>query len=356
MHSPACPPLPPETDPRLRPFLNAPARADADRALAELMDAAAPIFAALLRRKMRGADGADTEDVTSEARTQLAVHLQRLRAAPLDHAPIVDFPAYVATVAFTAWAGNLRRRHPGRAMLLNRLRYLLENRTGQTGFALWTGPGGEPLAGFAVWRDRPPALPPVRHQLLRADPRAAARAAFGGGDDGASLELADRVAGLLSWLGGALPLRELADALAGLTNAAAPPEPLPTDDTAPADAAAYACPSDPAPSPHDALRWKEYLLWLWREAAQLTLRQRTAFLFHSNCLREMELLGLTSVRQAAALLEMPPERMAEHWNVLPLEDRIIAAWLGVESQQVINLRKVARGILGRAWRKWMDER
>ncbi len=88
----------------------------------------------------------------------------------------------------------------------------------------------------------------------------------------------------------------------------------------------------------------------------MTLPQRTAFLLHSNCLRETELLGLTSVRQAAALLEMPPERMAEYWNALPLEDRAIAAWLGLESQQVINLRKVARGILGRAWRIWLNEK
>lgn len=51
---------------------------------------------------------------------------------------------------------------------------------------------------------------------------------------------------------------------------------------------------------------------------------------------------------------MPPARMAEYWNTLPLEDRIIAAWLGVENQQVINLRKVARGILGRAWHRWLD--
>ena len=69
----------------------------------------------------------------------------------------------------------------------------------------------------------------------------------------------------------------------------------------------------------------------------------------------MELLGLTSVRQAAAILEVPAPRMAEYWNALPLEDRAISTLLGVEVQRVINLRKVARGILLRAWRKWLDE-
>ncbi len=88
----ARPPIPPGTDPRLRPFLEASADADADRALAQLMDDAAPIFAALLRRKMRHANGADAEDVASEARTQLVTRLLRLRADPLAHAPIADFP------------------------------------------------------------------------------------------------------------------------------------------------------------------------------------------------------------------------------------------------------------------------
>ena len=351
------------SDPRLRPFLEALTDADADHALARLMEEAAPVMTALLQRKRRGRYAAsDAEDVASEARTQLVVHLQRLRAAPDDLPPIADFRAYAATVAFTAWAADLRQRHPGRAMLLNRLRYLLENRTNQRGFSLWTGPGGEPLAGFAVWRTpgngATPTLLPERHQLLRADPRAAAAGAFrvpARDAGGLSLPLAEQVAGLLSWLGGPLPLRELTDALAELRGAATRPEPLPAEDAA-ADDPMSASPADPRPSPHDELRWKEYLLWLWREVARLTLRQRSAFLFHSNCLREMELLGLASVRQAAEVLEVPPERMAEYWNLLPLEDRAIAALLGLECQQVINLRKAARGILGRAWRQWLDQK
>ena len=66
-------------------------------------------------------------------------------------------------------------------------------------------------------------------------------------------------------------------------------------------------------------------------------------------------MGLTGVRQTAALLEMPPEQMAAHWANLPLEDRVIGLILGLATQQVINLRKVARGILGRAWQRYLQE-
>ena len=130
-------------------------------------------------------------------------------------------------------------------------------------------------------------------------------------------------------------------------------EALPLDPDAEQTAVAFTAPEA---SPHDALRWKEYLLWLRREVARLTRRQRGAFLLHSSCLREMEALGLTGVRQAAALLEMPPERLAEHWCALPLEDRVIGTILGAEVQQVINLRKVARTILGRAWHAFLHEK
>ena len=351
----ACQPGCFETDPCLRSYLEAACPAKIDAQLAALLERAAPLIAGCVGRRARGSRHADVEDAVSEARTQLVQRLQRLRVESGSQtspggksaATITDFGAYVVAVAYTAWAGTVRRRHPARAMLLNRLRYLLEGRTNQRGFAMWTGAGDELWAGFEAWRQR--ASTPegdARQSHLLADPRAVATEIFGA-NAWESLSLAELVAGLFGWLGGPLRLRDLTDAVAecqGISENCA--EPLVVD--APDEGLAASIPAA-GPSPHDALRWKEYLLWLVREAARLTLRQRSAFLLHSSCLRELELLGLTSIRQAARLLELPPERMAEHWTALPLEDRAISAILGVEPQQVINLRKVARGILGRAW-------
>ena len=58
-------------------------------------------------------------------------------------------------------------------------------------------------------------------------------------------------------------------------------------------------------------------------------------------------LGVATFREVAAALEIGPEELAELWNRLPLEDLEIAARLGLDRQQVINLRSTARQKLAR---------
>jgi len=53
------------------------------------------------------------------------------------------------------------------------------------------------------------------------------------------------------------------------------------------------------------------------------------------------------MNQIAEVLEMLPEKFAELWNDLPIDDAAIAQRLGITRQQVINLRKSARERLGR---------
>jgi hypothetical protein len=98
--------------------------------------------------------------------------------------------------------------------------------------------------------------------------------------------------------------------------------------------------------------WKEYLDWLWREIKSLSDRQRRAFLFHSDVLQELELLGIASIRVIAGPLNLTAQELAELWNRLPLDDLAIAKMLDCTRQQVINLRRVARDKLGEAWKIW----
>ena len=340
------------TDARLQPFLEASSAARADIELVGLMEQATPLIVSALRNRSHGPVGVDAEDAASEARAQVAARLQHLRfdgaASPGELPPAIsDFSAYVSTVAYNAWAEILRQRNPGRAKLLNRLRYLLEKRTTQFGFALWKGQDGETWAGFDCWKEGCHETSSVaRQRQLLSDPRAAAAEALGGAD-WASLNLADLIASLFSWLGGPLKLQDLTDAVArlhGIPVSMATLEQESFDDES----------IDPHPSPCDELRWKEYLAWLWQATARLTLPQRTAFLLHSHCLQEMEAEGLTSVRRAASALGLAAERMAEVWNSLPLDDLAIGTLLGAGRQQVINWRKAARIQLGREFHQWLN--
>ncbi len=353
--SPPCPTNPGDLDGIFQAFLAARTQEEADQQLVRLLALSTPLITRCLDRRGRDENRSEADDAASEARTQLTLHLHRLRTEARGRS-IDDFGAYVFAVARAARAQSIRRRHPARAMLLNRLRYLLEGRARQSGFALWKGPGQENWAGFEAWREQPlftgVAGSHDKRDRLLANPAGVAVEIFGPGDGQIALPLPDLVARVFAWLGEPLRLRDLVDAVAHWQNVhPGRGEALVTDD---GEGDTAGLPDNRQPSPHDALRWKEYLLWLLRETTRLPLRQRTAFLLHSPCLRELELLGLTGVRQSAALLEIPPAQLAQYWTRLPLEDRVIGILLGLDSQRVVNLRKAARIVLGQAWQRFLD--
>lgn len=332
-----------ELDPRLREFVEATSAADADRHLARLLEEeAAPVIARVLQRN--GTDRNDFDDLTSATRLELIPRLLALRESSAA-APIRNFRGYVGAVTYSVWALQLRNEHPGRAKLLNRLRYLLENRTTQRGFALWTNDAGEQWAGFARWRGEAKSTQSSpKTQWLAVDPAAAARDAMGA-QHWPGLNLAELLAGLFNWLGSGIELKALLDALAVLL--AINDEPVATSEAQRSEFV------ESAPTPVEALKWQEYLRWLWQALASLSLPQRTAFLLHSDVAVEFDFRGVASVRQIAARLEIPAEEFAVLWNRIPLDELTIAARIGRERQQVINLRRVARDRLGAAWHEWI---
>lgn len=343
-------PIAPQPEPGLAAFIAEREPRESERLLAQLLDTeAAPVIARVLRTKLGGREE-ELADLTSAAREELIVRLTALRDGEEDAAEIRNFRGYVASVAYNAWAQHLRTEKPGRAMLLNRVRYLLDNRTAQRGFALWDGVAGERWCGLrnAVTTASVPGTTP-KLQLLTVDPFAAARDAFGG-RDWRRMELAELLAGLFRWLGTPVELRHLLDALAELLEI--------SDTKISIDAEPGAAGGvefvDPAPSAIDAAKWMEYLRWLWSEVGHLSLPQRTAFLLHSDVTQEFDLRGVASLRQIASVLGFSAEAFTEIWNELPHDDATIAQRLQLQRQQVINLRRVARDRLGAAWRKWIN--
>lgn len=342
-----------DCDPLLRPFLLAETELEREKHLIDLIESeAGPVMQRVLRGKFRtDAEGTneaarDFEDVLSSAREELVRQLQLLREGGKSES-IGNFRAYSGAVAYAAWAEHLRRAYPARSMLLNRLRYLLENRTKQRGFALWDTSTGERWCGFEKWRGENPGPATAKLQQLIMEPGNAAREAVGE-IDFQSTNLATLLAGIFEWIERPIELRHLVDVMGELLQISDRQQSLEA-------ALDESEPRDLAPSPVEALKWQEYLRWLWNELALLSRPQRAAFLLHSNVTPEFEIRGIASIRKIAAVLELSPEEIAQLWNQIPVEDLAIADLLGQERQQVINLRRVARDRLGAAWTKWLNE-
>lgn len=340
-------------DPLLARYLATRDSGEAESLLARLLDEeAAPVIARVLRARTGRGEAGGTQDriaeLTSASREELITRLLAARGGE-DTTEIRNFGSYVAAVAYNIWARYLRSEKPGRAILLNRVRYLLENRTGQRGFAIWDGAAGERLCGLqSVHVAMPAGASTPKLQLLAVDVFAVAREAFGGAD-WHRMDLAELLARLFRWLGHPIELRSLIDALVELLEIS--DEKVSID--APSATTTGAEFVDPRASAIDTLKWTEYLRWLWEEVAHLSLGQRTAFLLHSDVIREFDLRGVASLRQIAAALAFSPEQFAAIWPELPQDDAKIAERLQLQRQQVINLRRVARDRLGAAWRIWI---
>jgi hypothetical protein len=92
---------------------------------------------------------------------------------------------------------------------------------------------------------------------------------------------------------------------------------------------------------------------IWEDIRALPVAQRVALLLNlrdgqkTDALAVLVLVGISTIDQIAAALEMPAERLADLWSSLPLDDLTIGSMLGVTRQQVINLRKTGRERLTR---------
>lgn len=320
-------------DAALRGFVEAPDEAEAERRLGALMEEqAAPLVRAIVARKL-GAGGrpasSDQDDIVGDALLALVQRLQSLRA-DREAEPIESFTDYAAVVAHNAFAHYLRRRHPERSRLKHRLRYVL---THGRGFGLWPHADGL-TCGLAAWRPNGPSRDATDTlQRVIAEPeRWLAWTRKGPADDPAGLAGA-----IFQAIGGPVEFDGLVAAVAAV---------MPAGKASAADAGVRA--AEVSPPPDLALDQRRLTRRLWDEVALLPLRQRVALLLSLRDARGASLLwvfpltGTATIRQIAAVLEMPDMDLAELWNRLPLDDLAIAARLACARQQVINLRGAAR--------------
>jgi RNA polymerase sigma factor (sigma-70 family) len=352
-----------QTDPLLLPFVRASEGAECERLLAALItEHAEPIVTRVVGYKMRaGRDGdarSEADDMRGEVVLQLVQRLHNFRA---DFAarPIRDFGAYVAAAAYNACDSHVSRKYPQRRRLKNGLRYLLTHRPG---FALWQTGAGAWVAGLHEWRAGSAHLEGefgregagARLQQLREDARAFARGQDSRPDLSDRKNAYDLLSAVFSWAAEPVELDLLTGVVAewwGVTDetVAVGGEGVERD----GEEARGVQLSDTRPEPSAEAERRAYLERLWLEIAGLPPRQRAALLLNLRdeqgraCIDLWTLTGVATPRAVAEVLEMTLESFAEIWNELPLDDKRIAAHLGLTRQQVINLRKSARERLTR---------
>jgi DNA-directed RNA polymerase specialized sigma24 family protein len=321
-------PVPDLNDPVLRPFLQAPDTGEAAALLEALIaNHAEPLVSRIVRGKLRfdQQERQDADDVRGEIMLQLVTCLQSLKGDS-DADAIGDFARYVAVTSYHACHDYVRRRHPNRWRLKNRLRYLLAH---DSQFELVEDPTRGWLCGLAASRrDAPPAR---ATRPAAGDYRALVCEAFRQSGEPIALDsLVDVVA-----------------AAAGIGDPIDPP-PRPGGARAPLEERL-----ERQPDAASALEARSFLLQLWREILVLPPRQRSALILGlraadgGDALALLPAVGIASIRQIAAAVDMPADELARIWPDLPFEDARIAELFGVTRQQVVNLRKSARARLAR---------
>jgi DNA-directed RNA polymerase specialized sigma24 family protein len=340
---------PPDSpDPLLLPFLGASTDAAAQHELSGLVEVhAGPLLRQVVRRHL-GVHRGDTADAASDvAQTillRLTHQLWRVRRGEAD--AIGSLAGYVGQTAANACHEWLRRRHPQRARLQQRVRYLLRH---HGRLALWTRTDGSWICGRTDWRDRTDVSTAVETSAWKG--RLAVPDEARAGTDAA--RLVALVEAIVDGLGGPARFEDVvtlaADAL-GIDDA--PVAARQADDDADVVQAVDVL-SSPAPRVDDRLVQAEFLAHAWREIVLLPVRQRTALLLNltgpegGDLLSLVPMTGIASWGELAGLLALPLARMRQIADALPCDDNAIADLLGVTRRQVINLRKCARERLAR---------
>jgi hypothetical protein len=342
-------------DPVLLPFLRASEEVEADSSLAQLLaEHGQPVIKGIIRNKLNvtlsASDGRlenqEALEIESDVLAELLMELNELKAEA-DNKVINNFRSYAAVITFHACSKHLRRKHPQRGQLKDKLRYLLNNRPH---FSLWQTSDEQWVCGFIEWRDHKPQTVRAGSQL---EPliNSSHKDLLGRPGNGAVMKLEELLPAIFNGAGQPVEFNELVSAIAelqGIKNLTGTTEEI-------GEEVEKELSQIPDSRPNVAVEVEQrfYLQRLWEEICQLPLRQRLALLLNlkdaqgRSMISMFPLTGIASLQRIAAALEIPPEKFAQIWNDFPWEDAAIAAYLYITRQQVANLRKCARERLAR---------
>jgi RNA polymerase sigma factor (sigma-70 family) len=283
--------------------------------------------AAIIRRvvaRRLGRSCEEFEDICSQAILHLLGHLRAQESST--GAQPFSGPGYAAVVANHACDHYIRRRHPFRWRLRNRIRYVLEH---DSRFAVWKSTTEVWVCGRAGWEARPAVEPPAARDLPAVRKHA----------------IRELLLETFCLARGPVELSALVDLVAGIWGVPA------FEHT---DASEIEATPDTAPDAERALQQRRQLERAWSEIRGLPVRQRHALLLNlrDDALAILLTTSAVSFAGIAQVLEVDAAALAVLWNSLPLPDNEIAARLGCTRQQVINLRMAARKRLANRMAGW----
>lgn len=271
------------------------------------------------------------EDVLSEAVIAFLLHFEDLRQQRTG--PLENMDAFTAMLASRAVNDYFRRVNPTFHALRNRLLYLLER---YPALARWKYLAtGEWLSGLAIWKSK--KLTPLR-SIEGVDARAWLHR------DSDKLHAAEQLMQIFN--GAGLPIRfnDLALLMARVWH---------VQDSRTENVEDHEF-VDQVHSVDQRLSNRQWLEVLWKHICELNRNQRAALLLNlkgadGSCGASLLVTtGLVSIRELAKAVDIPDEEFSDIWQRLPLNDMEVGNLLGLERQQVINLRKCARVRLERA--------
>ncbi|HEV3332365.1 MAG TPA: hypothetical protein VG096_15350 [Bryobacteraceae bacterium] len=281
---------------------------------------------------------ADTDDVCGTALYNLLARLERIKSGD-NEAAVRNFTGYAAVTAYNACHEYFRSRKPAWFRLSMKLRYL---GTHAPKFAVWQTAEGRDVCGLARDRGREPDS-----DLGRL--RKSCQKLWENQHPGA-VSFPKLVEAIVGAAGAPLIFEDLVDAVADcLGIAEARVQSL--DEDRGDDSPRWELPT--ADPPADArLRERQFIERLWKEICDLPLEHRKALLFNlqdsaGGDIQLFDFLGIATVAQIAAVVEMEPLAFAELWKRLPLDDTSIGRELGLSRQDVANRRSSARKRLAR---------
>ncbi|MBD0369948.1 MAG: sigma-70 family RNA polymerase sigma factor [Pyrinomonadaceae bacterium] len=337
-----------QTDVILLPFLRATdEREEAgqlNRLIAEHLE---PTIRQVVRRKLhaytpRGEikfKNPDVEEVYNEILLKLIKRLRELKGGS-GGKPINNLRSYMAAVAQNTCDEYLRRKHPQRYYLKNKVRHYL---TEHGEFALWKDTEGAWLAGLSVW-DGKKADCRTDYELSGAVEAQETWTSRLQSLKAHRLEMGELLNFIFQASGKPLELDELVSVIARLWVL----EDLPAESFDEGENPLSEQLASAQAGPETVAEYQELLRLLWHEICQLPRRQQVALLFNLrnpygvNVITLFPATGIATFEQIAETLGIPAEQFEETWARLPMDDLSIAAYLGATRQQVINLRKNAR--------------